>query len=127
MEENKNDVRLGDDIADDLKQVVNQELSDMGKMLISVISKFVKEKIQGINLDELFSKKNEECLLTLWSDQLAKKGLIPQVYAGLPEELLIDNMHQEGYVRWYIYRIYSCYNVFSGQRSSERFNSFCTR
>lgn len=26
-----------------------------------------------------------------------KKGLIPQRYAGLPEELLIDNMYQTAY------------------------------
>lgn len=75
MAENKNGVRLGDGVADDLKQVANQELSDIGKMLIGVISKFAKEKIQGMNLDELFSKKNEEDLLALWSNQLAKKGL----------------------------------------------------
>lgn len=42
-------------------------------------------------------KKNEEDLLVLWSNQLAKKGLIPQGYAGLPEELLINNMHQTAY------------------------------
>lgn len=98
MAENKNGVRLGDGVVDDLKQSANQELSEIGKIFIGIISKFAKEKIQGIQLEELFSKKNEEDLLTLWSDQLAKKGLIPQAYAGLPEELLIDNMHQTGYL-----------------------------
>lgn len=98
MAENKNGVRVGDGVADDLKRNVNQELSDMGKLLIGVISKFAKEKIQGINLDELFSKKNEDDLLNLWSNQLAEKGLIPKGYVGLPEELLIDNLHQTGYL-----------------------------
>lgn len=36
--------------------------------------------------------------MALWSEQLAKKGLISQVYAGLPDEVLIDNMHQIGYL-----------------------------
>ena len=48
MVENKNGVRLGDGVADELKQAANQELSDIGKMLIGIISKFVKEKIQHI-------------------------------------------------------------------------------
>lgn len=58
MVENKNGVRLGDGVADELKQAANQELSDIGKMLIGIISKFVKEKIQGINIDELFTMKH---------------------------------------------------------------------
>lgn len=98
MQENKNGVRLGESVANDMKQAANQELSDMGKMLIGVIAKFAKGKIQGINLEELFSKKNEEELVALWSNQLAEKGLIPKGYAGPPKELLIANMHQEGYL-----------------------------
>lgn len=98
MADNKNSVRLGEGVTDNLKQSVNQELSDMGKMFIGVISKYAKEKIQEINIDELFSKKNEEDLLNLWSTQLAEKGFIPQGYAGLSEKLLIDNLHQTGYL-----------------------------
>ena len=98
MVENKNGVRLGDGVADELKQAANQELSDIGKMLIGIISKKKKEKIQGINIDELFSKKNEEDLLDLWSNQLVKKGFIPQEYAGLPGKYLIHNMQQTAYL-----------------------------
>lgn len=98
MEENKSNVRIGEGVADDWKQEINQELSSIGKEFIDVLSKFVKGKIKGIDLEELFNKKNEEDLLALWSEQLANKGLIPKVYAGLPDELLIDNMHQTGYL-----------------------------
>lgn len=98
MSENKKAVQLGEGVADNIKQAANQELSAIGKMLIGVFANFAKEKIQGINLDELFSKKNEEELVALWSNQLAEKSLIPKGYAGLPEELLIANMHQEGYL-----------------------------
>lgn len=98
MEDNKSNVRIGEGVADDWKQEINQELSSIGKEFIGVLSKFVKGKIKGIDLEELFSKKNEEDLLALWSEQLANKGLIPKVYAGLPDELLIDNMHQTGYL-----------------------------
>ena len=98
MEDNKSNVRIGEGVADDWKQEINQELSSIGKEFIGVLSKFVKGKIKGIDLEVLFSKKNEEDLLALWSEQLANKGLIPKVYAGLPDELLIDNMHQTGYL-----------------------------
>lgn len=98
MSKNKNGVRLGEGVADDMKETANQELSNIGKMLIGVFANFAKEKIQGINLDELFSKKSEEELIDLWSNQLEKKGIVPKGYAGLPEELLIANMHQTGYL-----------------------------
>lgn len=98
MSENKNGVRLGEGVADDMKHTANQELSDIGKMLIDIIARFAKGKIQDIDLDKLFSKKNEEELVALWSNQLAEKGLVSKAYAGLPEELLIANMHQEGYL-----------------------------
>lgn len=94
----KNEVKLGDGVADDIKTAVNHEMSKMGKMLVQVFSDFLKKKIQGINVDELFSKKNQEELEKLWSVQLAKNGLISKEYGGLSEELLIDNLHQEGYL-----------------------------
>lgn len=65
MADNKNSVRLGEGVADDLKQSINQGLSDVGNILIGVISQYAKDKIQGINIDELFSKKNEKELLNL--------------------------------------------------------------
>jgi hypothetical protein len=98
MSENKKGVSLGAGVVDDIKESANQELSEMGKMLVGIFSKFLKEKIQGIDLEELFSKKNEEELVALWSSQLAEKGLVPKGYSGLPEDLLISNMHQDGYL-----------------------------
>ena len=37
-------------------------------------------------------------ILTLWSNQLCERGLIPKGYNGLPDELLIANFRQEGYL-----------------------------
>lgn len=98
MTDYKNSVRLGEGVVDNLKQSVNQEVTDIGKMLISVISKYAKEKVQGININELFSKKDEETVLNLWSTQLVEKGLIPKGYANLPDNLLMHNLHQTGYL-----------------------------
>ena len=93
-----NNVKLGDGVVDTWKQSANKELSDIGKILIDIISKFAKEKIQNIDLNELYSKKNEDELLNMWSGQLVEKGLISKGYAGLPEELLVKNLHQDGYL-----------------------------
>lgn len=46
----------------------------------------------------MLSKKDTDELISLWSSQLSEKGLLPQGYAGLPDNLLIDNLHQDGYL-----------------------------
>lgn len=52
-------------------------------------------------------KKNEQIsyqrkLLNItrieWSKELYEKGLVPKGYRGLPDELLIANFHQDGYL-----------------------------
>lgn len=64
-------VKLGNGIADGLKSETNQEL---------------------------LSKKDADELISLWSAQLTEKGVLPKGYAGLPDNLLIDNLHQDGYL-----------------------------
>ncbi len=94
----ENNVKLGDGLADGLKSEANQELLGIGKILIGNLSKYIKEKVQGIDLDTLLSKKDKDELVSLWSSQLAEKELLPKGYAGLPDNLLIDNLHQDGYL-----------------------------
>lgn len=36
--------------------------------------------------------------MSLWSSQLVEEGLVPSGYGGLPIDLLIENLHQTGYV-----------------------------
>lgn len=98
MSEKENKVRLGEGISDGLKNEVNQEILDIGKKFISILAKCLKEKIQDIDLDKLLSKKEKDKIISLWSCQLAEKGFIPKGYAGLPDNLLIDNIHQDGYL-----------------------------
>ncbi len=91
-------VKLGDGLADGLKSEANQELLNIGKILIGILSKYVKDKVQNIDLEKLLSKKDKDELISLWSSQLAENGLIPKGYLGLPDNLLIDNLHQDGYL-----------------------------
>ena len=62
----KSNVKLSDGVADNLMQSLNNELSEIGKTLIELISEFVKERIRDIDLRELFSKKDEDKLLNIW-------------------------------------------------------------
>lgn len=94
----ENNVKLGDGVADGLKSEANQELLSIGKTLIGVLSKYVKDKVQNIDLEKLLSKREKDELISLWSYQLAEKGFLPKGYAGLPDNLLIDNLHQDGYL-----------------------------
>lgn len=94
----ENNVKLGDGVADGLKSEANQELLSIGKTLIGLLSKYVKDKVQDIDLEKLLSKKDEDELISLWSSQLSEKGFLSKGYAGLPDNLLIDNLHQDGYL-----------------------------
>lgn len=46
----KSNVKLSDGVADNLMQSLNNELSEIGKTLIELISEFVKERIRDIDL-----------------------------------------------------------------------------
>lgn len=94
----ENNVKLGDGVADGLKSEANQELLSIGKILIGLLSKYVKDKVQNIDLEKLLSKKDMDDLISLWSSQFSENGFLPKGYAGLPDNLLIDNLHQDGYL-----------------------------
>ena len=40
----------------------------------------------------------EDELLNMWSGQLVEKGFVAKGYVGLSEELLVKNLHQDGYL-----------------------------
>ena len=40
----------------------------------------------------------EQKVEALWSEQLFEEGLVPKGYSGLPDKLLVTNLHQDGYL-----------------------------
>ncbi len=94
----ENNVKLGDGIAEGVKSKVNQEALNVCNLLRERFFEFIKGRIQDFDLEKLLSKKDKEELITLWSSQLAEKEFLPRGYAGLPDNLLIDNLHQDGYL-----------------------------
>lgn len=98
MSESKNSVRLGDGLADGVKSRVNQESLSICDLLLERFFGYLKGKVQNIDFEKLLSKKDKDELASLWSSELAEKGLLPKGYAGLPDNFLIDNLHQDGYM-----------------------------
>lgn len=97
MEKDKR-IRLGDGVSDGLKNEVNQELLDVGKNLVSTFFAYLNGKVQNIDWDKIFSPKDKKELASLWAYQLAQEEMIPKGYTGLPDNLLVDNLHQDGYL-----------------------------
>ena len=96
MSDNK--VKLGDSLTDGVKKQVNQETLRVCSLLLERFFDFIKEKVQDIDFEKLFSKKDKDEVIVLWSSILVENELIPEGYAGLPDNFLIDNLHQDGYL-----------------------------
>ena len=85
-------------MADGVKVQANQEALNICNLLLERFFEFIKEKVQDIDFEKLFSKKDKDEVVSLWSSILAEKELLPKGYAGLLDNLLIDNLHQDGYL-----------------------------
>lgn len=89
---------VGDITSDEIKQRIYDEIhrwEKKGNDRVDVI--IATPPCQGISV--INHKKNgKEKLAALWSEQLFKEGLVPKGYSGLPDKLLVANLHQDGYL-----------------------------
>ena len=77
-----NKVHLGDGVLDEAKTDINDRAKDIPEAI---------EQIRN-------NPKAEQEISALWSEHLFKEGLVPKGYNGLPDEILISNLHQTGYL-----------------------------
>lgn len=101
MIENDKSVRIGDGVADKVKENINENLSDALTLLSNIVFGFIKDKIETApkEIENLLSDSDtKQEIVTQWSNQLFEKGLISKGYNGLLDELLIANLHQTGYL-----------------------------
>lgn len=105
MENNKDTVHFGENVANEVKSVVNDEMKDILKIVVKAFSKKIKDKIPELpdkieeKIKEMASKPDiVDEIAVEWSKELHERGLIPKGYNGLPDELLIANFRQEGYL-----------------------------
>ncbi|ODM26490.1 hypothetical protein A7W90_09795 [Clostridium sp. Bc-iso-3] len=101
MIENDKSVHLGDGVADKVKENINENISDALTLLSNIVLDYLKGKIKDIpkGIEKLLSSPDaKQEIVAQWSNQLFEKGIIPKGYNGLPDELLIANFHQDGYL-----------------------------
>lgn len=101
MTDDRNGVCLGDGVKDKVIGNINENVSDIFDLFLNSFLNYVKDKIPSAvqNIEKIFSNPEmKKDITTLWSNQLFEKGLIPKGYNGLSEELLIANLHQDGYI-----------------------------
>lgn len=95
------DVHFGDGVLDAVKTDTNSRFQELTKILIDLVFDYLEKKVK--NLPETIKQlrnapEMEKTVSALWSEQLFEKGLIPKGYCGLPDEFLIHNFHQDGYL-----------------------------
>lgn len=95
------EVRLGDGVLDAAKTTANERAQQLASSLMNKFWDFVEQKLTELpeSLKALRDNpKTEEEIVSLWSQQLYEQGMIPKGYCGLPDDLLIHNFYQDGYV-----------------------------
>lgn len=104
----ENKVHLGDGVIDKAKADTNRRMQELTKTVIDTIFDYVENKAKELpekidKIPQLIEKlrhnpETAQQIAALWSGKLYEKGLVPKGYAGLPDDLLIHNFHQDGYL-----------------------------
>lgn len=96
-----NKVHLGDGVLDEAKTDINDRAKGLVKILIDIVFDYLDGKAKDIPqaIEQIRNNpKAEQEISALWSEHLFKEGLVPKGYNGLPDEILISNLHQTGYL-----------------------------
>ena len=94
-------VRLGDGVVDEAKTEANNRIKELVKMSVNMFFDYLENQVKDLP-DIIKRLRNnpelEQKVEALWSEQLFKEGLVPKGYNGLPDKLLVANLHQDGYL-----------------------------
>lgn len=94
-------VRLGDGVVDEAKTEANNRIKELVKMSVNMFFDYLENQVKDLP-DIIKRLRNnpelEQKVEALWSEQLFKEGLVPKGYSGLPDKLLVANLHQDGYL-----------------------------
>lgn len=91
----------GDGVLEEAKADVNSRAKELVKITIDIIFDYLEGKIKDLPETVKRLRNNpetEQRIVALWSEQLFKEGVVPKDYSGLPDDLLISNFHQDGYL-----------------------------
>ena len=94
-------VRLGDGVVDEAKAEANNRIKELVKMSVNMFFDYLESQMKDLP-DTIKRLRNnpelEQKVEALWSEQLFEEGLVPKGYSGLPDKLLVTNLHQDGYL-----------------------------
>ena len=96
-----NNVHFGDGVIDEAKADVNNRVRGLIKIVIDATFDHLETKVKELpeKIKQLRnSPEIEQEITALWSEYLFEEGLVSKGYKGLPDDLLISNFHQEGYL-----------------------------
>lgn len=96
-----NNVNFGDGVLDGAKADINNRAKRLVKIAIDAVFDYLEGKVKDLpeTIKQLRnSPETEQKIAALWSEHLSEEGLVPKGYNGLPDNLLISNFHQEGYL-----------------------------
>ena len=96
-----NNVNVGDGVLDEAKTNVNNRAKGLVKIAIDAVFDYLECRVKDLPkiIEQLRnSPETEQKIATLWSEHLFEEGLVPKGYNGLPDNLLISNFHQVGYL-----------------------------
>lgn len=94
-------VRLGDGVIDEAKAEINTRMQNLAKQTINMFFDYLGDHVNELPdaIKRLHSNQEiEQKVEELWSEQLFEEGLVPKGYSGLPDKLLVANLHQTGYL-----------------------------
>lgn len=94
-------VQLGDGVLDAAKENINIRLNQFLKQGIDIVFDYIGDKTKDLpeTIERLRRQpKTMQEIADLWSKRLFEEGVVPEGYNGLPDNLLISNFHQDGYL-----------------------------
>lgn len=94
-------VRLGDGVVDEAKAEANNRIKELVKMSVNMFFDYLESQMKDLpdTIKRLRSNPElEQKVEALWSEQLFEEDLVPKGYSGLPDKLLVTNLHQDGYL-----------------------------
>lgn len=96
-----NNEHLGDGVSNEAKAEFNSRLIRLVKITISKFFDCLDDKAEDLpeTIKRLRnSPEIEQKITDLWSEHLFEESFVSKGYNGLPDNLLISNFHQEGYL-----------------------------
>ncbi|MCD7805341.1 MAG: hypothetical protein LUH03_09435 [Oscillospiraceae bacterium] len=94
-------VNFGNEVMNEAKADITDRTKKLTRMFINGVFDFLDEKVKDLpeTIKQLRNNPEaDERIAALWSEHLSAEGMLPKGYEGLPDELLVANLHQDGYL-----------------------------